>query len=286
MVILDALAPWWPDVHKAPRCRTVINLGPDRIFSRVPVRNFRSDIALAGENADTIPALITAMADLPRDEEAIAARRTRLAAASADGRQALARAAHADVARGITKSFVSACLGEALEGHTSSVFSELGTKLSALSRREPRSWFQEPHSGGLGWSFPCALGAKLAEPDRVCVATMGDGSYMFANPTICHQIAEALDLAIFVIVLNNEEWGAVRASVAGLYPDGFAAKANEMPLTALKPTPAFTKTAEASRAWARRIIEPSDLPAAIAEALRVVTEEGRQALLDVAVLPD
>ena len=75
---------------------------------------------------------------------------------------------------------------------------------------------------------------------------MGDGSYIFANPTACHQIAEAMGLAPLIIVLNNAEWGAVRNSVTGLYPDGFAAKANEMPLTALKPSPDFTHTAQAS----------------------------------------
>src|SRR3546814_6472266 len=87
-------------------------------------------------------------------------------------------------------------LGEALAGLTSSVFSELGTQLGILRREDHRSWFQEPHSGGLGWSFPAALGAQLAEPERLCVATMGDGSYMFANPPVCHQVAEALDLPV------------------------------------------------------------------------------------------
>ena len=169
---------------------------------------------------------------------------------------------------------------------TSSVFSELGTSLGTLKRTDHKSWFQEPHSGGLGWSFPTALGAQLAEPDRVCVATMGDGSYMFANPTVCHQIAEALELPVLIIVLNNEEWGAVRASVTGMYPNGFASRANEMPLTALKPSPDFTNTAAASRAWARKVTDPDELPKVLEQALRVVRENRRVALLDVRVLPD
>src|SRR3546814_13307464 len=97
-----------------------------------------------------------------------------------------------------------------------------------LRREDHRSWFQEPHSGGLGWSFPAALGAQLAEPERLCVATMGDGSYMFANPTVCHQVAEALDLPVLVLVMNNAEWGAERASVRGLSPGAYPDKAKEM----------------------------------------------------------
>ena len=128
------------------------------------------------------------------------------------------------------------------------------------------------------------MGAKLADRDRTIVCTLGDGSYMFANPTACHQIAEALDLGIVVLILNNEEWGAVRNSVTGIYPDGAAARANQMPLTALKPSPDFCKTAQASRAWTRRVTDPAAVEVAITEAL-AVADTGRLALLDIATLP-
>ena len=285
VVVLNCLAPWWPDKHKLADGAKVINIGPDPVFSRFPVRNFRSDLTIAGETALTVPALIEAMKPLKRDRDALAARRDRLAGASAENRATLVERA-TETTRGITKAYVSHCLGKALNGVKSSVFSELGTMLGTITREDHKSWFQEPHSGGLGWSFPTALGAQLAEPDRVCVATMGDGSYMFSNPTACHQIAEALELPVLIVILNNEEWGAVRASVTGLYPNGFASRANEMPLTALKPSPDFTNVAAASRAWARKVTDPQELPRVIEQALRVVRENRRVALLDVRVLPD
>jgi acetolactate synthase I/II/III large subunit len=286
VVILNALAPWWPDRHALRDEARVINIGPDPIFSRFPVRNFRSDLTIATELSLGVPALADAMKKHKGNRRLIADRRRKLAGISADIRRAQEVQAQRDVGRGITKAYVSHCLGEALRGMTSSVFSELGTQLGILSREDYRSWFQEPHSGGLGWSFPAALGAKLGDPQRLCVATMGDGSYMFANPTVCHQIAESLGLAVLVIVLNNREWGAVRASVKGLYPDGFAASANEMPLTALTPSPDFTLTASASRAWVRKVDDPEALPAALAEAIGVVQKERRQAFVEIATLPD
>lgn len=285
VVVLDSLAPWWPDKHPLADGAKVINVGPDPVFSRFPVRNFRSDLSIAGESRLTVPALIAAMQGLPRDEAAIAERRARLSGASEATRSAL-RARAAETSRGITKAYVSLCLGEALDGLKSSVFSELGTQLGVIKRTDHRSWFQEPHSGGLGWSFPCAMGAQLAEPDRICVATLGDGSYMFANPTVCHQIAEALQLPVLVVILNNEEWGAVRASVGGMYPQGYAARANDMPLTALQPSPDFAVTASASRGWSRTVTDPAELRGAIDAALAVVRDERRQALLNVKVLPD
>jgi acetolactate synthase-1/2/3 large subunit len=124
---------------------------------------------------------------------------------------------------------------------------------------------------------------KLADRDRLVVATMGDGSYLFSNPAACHQIAEALDLPLLVVVLNNSGWGAVRQSVLGIYPHGHASRANVMPLTSLAPTPDFCRIAEASRAWARRVEAPADLPDALEAAIRCVRQQNRVALLDVAI---
>jgi acetolactate synthase-1/2/3 large subunit len=171
VLVVNARAPWWPDKHPLGPDTKVINLGPDPIFSRTPVRNFRSDITLAGETHLALMALIDAMQGLDRDRVAINARHEHLKGAS-DGWRVITRTEAAqDNARGITKDWVSKCLGEALRRTTSSVFSELGTILGTLERTEYQSWFQEPHSGGLGWSFPTALGAKLADPNRVCVAS-------------------------------------------------------------------------------------------------------------------
>ena len=239
IVILDSLAPWWPDRHRPRRDAKVINIGP------------------------------------------LAARRDRIAAASEAERARMRETAQAGAGAPMSKEYVSHCLGEALEGLESTVFSELGTMLGPLPRNARGSWFQEPHSGGLGWAFGAALGAQLVAPDRLIVATMGDGSYMFANPTVCHQIAEALELPVVVLVLNNREWGAVRHSVTGMYPDGYAAKANEVPLTGLTPSPDFTLTARASRAHAERVSDSADLPDALARAIRIARDEHRQVLLDI-----
>ncbi|AUH32124.1 thiamine pyrophosphate-requiring protein [Paracoccus tegillarcae] len=284
VLVLDCLAPWMPDAHGPGAGAKVAHLGPDPLFSRFPVRNFRSDLSITGENALTIPALIAAMQGLPRDETAIATRREALAERTAAHRADLISAAVPQGDR-LTKAAVSRVLGEALDatGRPSSVFSELGTMLGSLPRRDHRSWFQEPHSGGLGWSFPAALGAQLAEPDRLCVATMGDGSYMFSNPVACHQIAEAMQLPVLIIVLNNGEWGAVRQSVTGLYPDGAAARANAMPLTGLTPSPDFCKVAQASRAFTAEVRNPDDLRPALDQALQAVEKDRRCALLNVMI---
>ena len=186
----------------------------------------------------------------------------------------------------MSKSWVARCVGAFSEAHDSIVLSELGCQLADMTLTRPDCYFQEPHSGGLGWGLTAALGFQLAERERLVVATVGDGSYMFANPVACHQIAEAYDLPLLTIVLNNSGWNAVRQATKALYPDGAAAKANVVPLTSFSPSPDFVKVAEASRGCAERVDHGADLPAALERARHAIQQDRRQALLGVQVASD
>ncbi|PZU24563.1 MAG: thiamine pyrophosphate-requiring protein [Shinella sp.] len=286
VLVIDSLAPWSPDIHVLnPGCK-VVHIGEDPLYARFPVRNFPCDLALVGDTADVIIELAAAVSGfLPQTESIRNARRARVATASSERRATVLKRAALGSGPAMTKGFVSTCLSKAIEGMDAAVLSELGAPLEELTLRSPDTWFQEPHSGGLGWCFPAALGMKLAQPDRLIVATMGDGSYMFANPVACHQIAEAVEIPLLILVLNNSEWGAVRQSVLGVYPDGYAAKANIMPLVSLAPTPDFTKVAAASRAWTARVDHAEDLEATLAAAIEQVTIHKTQALVEIRIAP-
>ena len=285
VIVLNSLAPWWPDCHKVNPNAKFANIGPDPIFSRYPVRNFRSDLTIASEVSLAVSALIESMRDYSPDDPKVSRRRKEIHHKSELNRRAIRKSAFSSVSKGITKEYVSVVLGDLLEGMNSAVFSELGAILGPLRRTDWNSWFQEPHSGGLGWSMPAAMGASLADPNRLCIATMGDGSYIFANPVACHQVAEAYKIPFLTIILNNAEWGAVRSSVEQLYPGGRASRSNAMPLTGLNPSPDFTLIAKANRAWARKVSDADQLEEVLMAALHIVVSERRQALVDVQIRP-
>ena len=285
VLVIDALAPWSPSVSEpAPDCK-VIQLGADPLQSRFGARNFRADLCLPGETAQALLALKAALDHkLKKYSGRNSQRADKIAkefATDRAARQALATDAADDAP--LTKPSVSAALSKALVGRDATVFSELGCQLPYMHRTKADSWYDAPLSGGLGWGFPAALGFKLARPNRTVVATVGDGSYLFANPVACHQVAESLGLSIVVIVLNNEQWGAVRRSVFDIYPTGYAAKSDRMPLTSLAPSPDFARVAEASRAWARRVQTAQQFDTAIAEALTHTEAKRGLALIEVAI---
>ena len=62
VVVVDSLAPWSPDIHQPdPACR-VIQLGPDPLYSRFPVRNFRVDVPIVTEVGPGLAGLAAALA--------------------------------------------------------------------------------------------------------------------------------------------------------------------------------------------------------------------------------
>ena len=284
VLVINSLAPWWPDRVDLRADAKVIQLGPDPLFARsTPVRNFPSDVTLAGETAPTLLGLIHRVNARGKKTSRIGERRTLVRNLARAERERVRTAAMSGNGSPMSKEWVSHCVGKAVKGRRASVFHELGCPLPPLELDEHLGYFQEPHSGGLGWCLPAAMGAQLADPERLVLATMGDGSYMFANPVACHQVCEALDLPVVTLVLNNEEWGAVRHSVEGLYKGGLASKSNEVPLTSLRPSPDFAKVAKASRAHAETVADGRGLPSALDRAISVAVEERRQVLLNIAI---
>lgn len=286
ILVIDAIAPWSPDIHRPAAGCKVIHVGRDPLYARFPIRNFQSDISLVGDVGDTLVSLRAALEPFEAERKsAIAARKAGLEPRLRAIRSRTRETAEAGGGPSMTKDFVSLKLSQAIAGKDATVFSELGAPLMPLSLDRPGSWYQEPHSGGLGWCFPAALGMQLADRGRLVVATMGDGSYIFSNPVACHQIAEALELPLLILVLNNAEWGAVRQSVLGIYPGGYAAKTNRMPLTSLSPTPDFTAVASASRAWTALVENGDDLEATLAAAIAHIETNKTHALVEIRVRP-
>jgi acetolactate synthase-1/2/3 large subunit len=284
VLVLDALVPWIPKRHRLCQGCRVIQLGPDPLFAGTPVRGFPSDLTLAGDVAASLGLLGEALADRMPEEGAVARRFQRLAARHADAQAKHLAAAEAGGGPPMLPGFVARRLAEALP-EDAVLFSELGCDPAVMGFARPGSYFGFPPAGGLGWGLPAALGAKLAQPERTVVATVGDGSYLFANPVACHQAAEALDLPVLTVVLNNGRWNAVDKTTRLVYPDGHAARANRMPLTSLQPVPDYALIAQASRGFGVRVERAEDLAGALAAALDAVRHERRQALLDVVVAP-
>ena len=121
----------------------------------------------------------------------------------------------------------------------------------------------------------------MASPEKTVITTVGDGSYMFSVPSACHFVSRAYDLPILVIVYNNQSWEAVKHATVDIHPDGWAANGPEMPLSELKPSPAYEQICTAFGGYGEKVERPEDLDGAISRALNAVKTEKRQACLNI-----
>ena len=275
VVVLDSGVPWIAAGSPPPETATIVHVGHDPLFRRMPVRGYRADLAIAADPVKLLEEL---------GKQRIGGNSERRADWVARKRDAFLSARGTGIESGgpMSASWMSRCISDIMD-ERAVAFTELGLLLPDMDLKGPNRVFSNVHAGGLGWAMPAALGAQLADRDRLVIACMGDGSYMFANPVACHQIAEALELPILTVIKNNGMWNAVRRSVIKGYPKGAAARMNEVPLTSLKPVPDFATVARASRAHSEKVERAEDLPAALERAVKVIRSERRQVLLDLDV---
>lgn len=282
ILVIECDVPWIPARLSPPPEAKIIQLGIDPLYGRYPLRSFPCDLAIAGDPVLTLPLLAEALAaETQKAKGEIEARRQRLAEQRAAQRQSIEqsyeRMRHE---RPLHPAVVSRAL-DAIRGEDGILVSELGVLVEHLNLTKPGTYFTGSSAGGLGWGLGAALGAKLAAPDRLVIAAIGDGSYMFGNPTPAHFVARAYGLPVLFVVMNNKGWAAVRKATEGMYPEGRSRRANRMPLATLEPSPNFEKVVEASGGYGERVEAPEDLAPAIQRALHAVTVEKRQALLNV-----
>ena len=279
VLVVDCDVPWIPKEGTPRADAKIVHIGTDPLFARYPLRGFRTDIALTGGVASTLQALWRSAQKHALSPAKIEERRKTVAELSASIRQK-ARAGVEPMPAGITGKWLSACMNRLLDGNTILV-NEYPTVLEEMVIREPGLYFGNASAGGLGWGMGAALGAKLASPDKTVICAVGDGAYMFGNPTAAHYVSEAMQLPLLFVIANNARWAAVHRSTLSTYPKGHAAAAKQPPFATLEPSPRFEHVVQASGGYGERVSEPKELMPALERAMKVVREEKRQAVLNV-----
>ncbi len=279
VLVVECDVPWIPKEASPRREAKVIHIGADPLFSRYPLRGFRADLSLTGAVGPTLQALWRAAQKLAVSVKPIEERRKSVSFLSAELRSK-SRAGVEPMPAAITGKWLSACVNKLLDESTL-VVNEYPAVLEELVIRASGRYFSSAASGGLGWGLGAALGAKLASPDKTVICMLGDGSYMFGNPTAGHFVAEAMKLPVLFIIANNARWAAVHRSTLSVYPNGVAAKEKQPPFATLEPSPRFEHVVQASGGHGERVSDPRELMPALQRALKVVKEEKRQALVNV-----
>ena len=77
-----------------------------------------------------------------------------------------------------------------------------------IKYERPNAWLNSGGAGTMGYAVPAAMGAKVAEPERVVWAIDGDGCFQMTNQELATCVVN--NIPIKVAVINNSSLGMVR----------------------------------------------------------------------------
>ncbi len=123
---------------------------------------------------------------------------------------------------------------------------------------QPRTFVSPGYQGTLGFGYGCALGVKVANPDRPVVSIAGDGGFMFQVQELA--TAARHKIGVVAVVFNDNAYGNVRRIQRRQF--------NERTIASDLTNPDFVKLAEAFGIAGRRCQTGADLETAITEALK------------------
>jgi acetolactate synthase I/II/III large subunit len=143
--------------------------------------------------------------------------------------------------------------------------------------RRPQAMLNTWGYSGMGFGPSSILGAKLAAPDRPCVAICGDGGFTMVPHVLCTAVEH--DIPVVWVVWNNFAWAAIR-DLQYAYFDGreigtaFTKGPNREPYN-----PDFAAWAKAAGVDGHTVTRSQDFAGVLEQAVAA----GRPALIDVHV---
>ncbi|MFG6445352.1 acetolactate synthase large subunit [Microbacterium sp. P07] len=149
-----------------------------------------------------------------------------------------------------------------------------------IKYERPNSWLNSGGAGTMGYSVPAAMGAKVAEPDRVVWAIDGDGCFQMTNQELA--TCTINNIPIKVAIINNSSLGMVRQWQT-LFYDGRYSNTDLNTGHGSVRVPDFVKLADAYGCLAIRVEREDEVDAAIKLALET---NDRPVVIDFVVSAD
>ena len=120
----------------------------------------------------------------------------------------------------------------------------------------PKTYIDSGYSFNLGYAFPTALGAKVAQPDRPVICMAGDGGFMFNSSELSTAVRYGIN--VVTVVLRDDSYGNVARDMNEVFGGTY-----ETDLV----NPDFVKFAESFGAVGMRADNPMELETLIPLAL-------------------
>ena len=122
--------------------------------------------------------------------------------------------------------------------------------------KHPKTYIDSGYQFNVGYSFPTALGAKVANPDRPVLCMVGDGGFLFGASELSTAVQYGIN--VVTVVFRNDSYGNVARDLNEMFGGTYGTDLHN---------PDLVKFAESFGAVGMRTDDPMDLETLIPEAL-------------------
>jgi thiamine pyrophosphate-dependent acetolactate synthase large subunit-like protein len=280
VLLAGCKAPWYPP-SRSPTTGAVVAIDENPLKGTMVYQSQQADHYLEGEIATSLRLLVEAAQAAGVTSGKYVDRRTRwqreherVIAAQ------LAAEAKAMAADRIAPLALAGALREAMPPdaiYVEETITHAGMLQQHLPWSRPQSFFRP--GGGLGQGLGMALGVKLGAPQRPVASLIGDGSFLY-NPVVqALGASKGSGLPILIVVFNNGQYRAMQTGHLHHYPDGVAQDAEIWHGVTID-GPDYAELGKPFGFYGQKVEKPAELPDAIRNAMRAVTE-GNTAILNV-----
>ncbi|MFC2039632.1 thiamine pyrophosphate-requiring protein [Chloroflexota bacterium] len=288
VLYIDRDVPYIATQAKPGTKATIMQIDIDPIKQNMPLWSFPIDIPVWADSAKAVPELnnIIEAAITPRQKTSIKERVDEIDQENNTLREKWGNLARAESGQTpISPDWLCYCLNQILDENTV-LLTETVSNAPPLARQihlaHPGATYT---SGGtsLGWSLGAAIGAKLADPEKMPIVLVGDGAFMFGCPIEAIWAAEKYHAPFLTVVLNNRLYKSPLNAVRRTYGlESYSEKTGNWMAMNINPSPDFAAVAEACGAYGQTVTDPKEVLSALKKAAEVV-RSGRSALVDVHV---
>ena len=286
VLLVGARGPWHPP-SKGPADATIILADENPEKLHYPLWPYRVDLYASGALDATLDGLLARLRERRLDADAVArhtahwTERHNQQRADWDAEAQGGRDAHPIDARWAAYALAAELPADATvieETTTTRVF------IQRHVRRELPGRYFARMTAGLGIGLSVACGVKVARPDEVVMAILGDGAFNY-NPTLAALgFQQEYGLPLINVVFNNQSYASMKGGIEKFYPEGWSARTGTYHGAGIAPPPDYAGLGPLVGGIGERVTEPGQVGPAMARAVAAV-REGKPAVLDIHIAP-
>lgn len=269
-----------PKGPEAPLDAKFVRLTAD---SDIISRNYPTDLVLAGTSREGLRDLndaIDSMTTADRRRKIAKPRKNELAAHTKEARAKADEEARRNFGKGpVHPDELGATIARVADANAVIVPENLTAKFGAFNfgHRDGEMMRVANTGNGLGWAIGASAGAKLANPDRQVICSIGDGSVMYSAAGFWTQAR--YEIPVLTVVSNNRNYQTVRRAYYRY--GGKMVKNNQYTGMYLgDPDISFAELAKSQGVAGEKVNESAELEAALRRGI-AATREGRPYVVDV-----